>query len=739
MKLRRTLALAAALFAAPFLGRAAQASTKASYMHYLKALLLANQGSHEGALKEYEEALELDPQSAFMYQQAAELALQMGRLDKARELADRFLKLDPGNPDAVLLEGNVAWAQGDLPAAQASFERVLELKGEGRGVKVSTGAAAAEGNGAYKQALFALANLLSAESPEKAKKYFEQYLIDNPDNASEAEYQIALIEQREGRLDSAAEHLKEAVRCSPDNAQARFALAQIYETKRDTEAALGVYMEILQSDPRNIALLNHVGELFFLRGESAKAREHFLRAKGVLRDHPAACLWLALLAEQERDFASAAKALEDSAALKDDASVNLRLSYYFTQAGRLKDAVGVLESAHRKWPDSEEIAYFLALGYDDMKLASKAAEMMLEVLKANPEHRDARFQLGAIYERGGRIAEAEAQFREILKRNALDAPALNYLGYSLADRGMKLEEAEEMIRRALDVDPKNGAYRDSLGWVIYKRGNVRDAIAELKAASKLLPEDEAIWDHLGEAYMVVGDTYTAWMSWKLASSAAPKRPDLAKKIGKAESRLSSEEIGALYLKLFARLRGTIQSLGAVCLIEGGAGSKTLEFRGLLRYQAPNELRVEILGPLFVPIFHAVLSGEDAFEMDVPRIDGIPPDLLRDHLYAALTLLRDYLSGKVFAQIGAAYRKTWRSQWIETPGLIFYPDETQTQLAALKPGEDAGAAAGPRLKLSLERFQRRDGHGIPAVFRFEGKGFSIEFKLSEVAVRFKGSQ
>jgi len=734
MNPRRTLVLAAFLFAAAFLAEGAHASTKASYMHYLKALLLTNQGSHEGALKEYEEALEFDPQSAFVYQQATELALEIGRIDKARELADRFLRLEPNNPDAILLQGNVAWAQSDLRAAQASFERVLELKPVAKGVKVSTGAAEAdEETTVYKQALFGLANLLSAESPEKAKKYFEQYLVDNPENASEAQFQIALIEQREGRLDSAAGHLKEAIRNSSENAQARFSLAQIYEAKGDTESALGVYREILQGDPRNIALLNHVGELFYLSGDSARAREHFLSAKAVLSDHPTPCLWLALLAEQGRDFASAAKYLQDSAALKDDASVNLRLSYYLTQAGRLKDAVGVLEGARRKWPENEDIGYFLALGYDDLKQPSKAADMMKDVLKANPEHRDARFQLGAICERGGRIADAEVQFREILKRNAQDAPALNYLGYSLADRGLKLEEAEQMIRKAVEIDPKNGAYRDSLGWVFFKQGKAREAISELQAASKLVPDDDAVWDHLGDAYMVAGDTRTAWVSWKTALAAAPKRPEIAKKLGKSESYLCAEEIGPLYLKLFQRLRGNILSLGASCLIEGAIVGKTIRFRGLLHYRASGELSVEVIGPLFVPIFRAVLFGEDGFEMDMPNIEGLPPELLRENLYAALRMLREYLSGKVFAQPGAVYRKTWRSQWIETASAALYPDETQTQLAAVKPLD---ASAGPQLKMVLDGFGRYEGRSVPTTVRFEGKGFSFEFRLSEPAIRFR---
>jgi tetratricopeptide (TPR) repeat protein len=703
----------------------AEASNKASQMHYLKALLLANQGNSEGALKEYQQALELDPQSSFLYQQAAELALESGRMDQAREFADRFLKLEPNSPDARLLSGNVAWAQGDLRAAQASFEGVLELK-----PKVSTGTAAAGEKGdAYRQALFALANLFSAESPEKAKKYFEQYLTDNPENASEAESQIALIEQRAGRLDGAAEHLRSALRYNPDNSQARFALAQIYEMKRDTEAALGVYLELLQGDTRNIALLDHVGEIYYLQGDAARAKEHFQRAKAALPDHPATCLWLALMAEGEGDFAAAAKALGDSSALKDDAAVNLRLSYYLTQGGQLKDAVTVLEKAHARWGDNEEIAYFLALGYDDQKQAAKAVELMRKVVAASPDHRDARFQLGAIYDRAGKMPEAEEQFRELLKRNPQDAPALNYLGYSLADRGLKLDEAEAMVRRAVELDPKNGAYRDSLGWVCFKQGRFAEALPELNAAVKLLPEDDTIWGHLGEAYTVVGDTYAAWLAWKTAAAAAPGKGELVKKADKVQGLLVPEEIGELYLNLFQRERGAILSMGAPVLIEGQLGGKTLKFQGLFRFKSPNELSVEVLGPLFVPIFRAVLTGADGFEMDLPRIEGLSPEVVRETFYAALLMLREYLTGKAFAQPSALYRKSWRSVWIETPGGVFTPDDTKTRLLSYQP-------APTGLKLVFDRYQRFEGRWVPTVLRFEGKGFAFEFRLSDPSIRFR---
>ncbi|MBI2362223.1 MAG: tetratricopeptide repeat protein, partial [Elusimicrobia bacterium] len=472
--------MAAALLAALLAAVPAAAAVKSAYQHYLKALLHTNQGQYAEAMKEYEAALALDPQSATMFRQSAQLAMEMGDIPRALELATRYVELAPEDAEAFFLLGQVRWARGEGEAAREAFEKALALKP------------------GYSEALYALANLLGALSPGEAKKYFERYAAENPEDASEALFQIAVLDSRAG-LDAEAEaRLRESIAADPDNMQARHALAQLYEVRRDTDSALAAYQEILERDPRNIVLLNHVGEVFVLKDEGAKAKEYFLRAKEIAPSHPATCLWLGLMAEEAGDFAEAAKQVQESAALTEDAALSLRLSYYLTQAGRLKEAVAVLDQAHARWPDNEEVAYFLGLGYDDLKQPAKAAAMMEAVLKLKPGHRDALFQLGAVREKMGDIPGAEKAFKELLASRPNDAAALNYLGYTLADRGLRLDEALGFVERAVALDPDNGAYLDSLGWVLFKLGRAADARAALGKAVAALPGDETIWGHLAE-------------------------------------------------------------------------------------------------------------------------------------------------------------------------------------------------------------------------------------------------
>lgn len=690
----------------------AHAAQKAAYRHYLKALLLANQRNFVEALKEYEAAITLDPESVFMYEQAADLALETGQMDRARDLAERFADLSPKNGKAYYLLGNVRWASGDLAGAKAAFEKTLELSPD------------------FSEALYAMGNLLSSQSPQEAKSYLKNYLLRNPDNASDAEFQIAVIEQRSGEEESAERHLRSAIELDRDNMHAHYALAQMYEVRRDTAAALKVYAVILERDRRNIALLNHVGEMHYLNDDAVQAREHFERAKALLPDNPTTNMWLALLAEQEGDFKTAAARIRESAALTEEAPLNLRLSYYLTQDGRLKEAVEVLEKAHALWPDNEEISYFLALGYDDLKMPRKAVVLMTEVLKHRPDHRDARFQLGALYEKLDDIVEAEKQFREILKAHPDDASALNFLGYSFADRNIKLDEAEALIRRAVELKPANGAYVDSLGWVQYRKGNVQESLATLLKAVEILPYDDAVWAHVGEIQEALGRKKEAWRSWKKAQRFEPKKKEYASHVLDLEKDVPSDELGRRYQGLILEGLGQVASFGGLSSIEGKIGGQNFSFHGILHYKAPLDLRVDVLGPLFVPIFGLGVKGPDGFEMDPLNLKGVPQELVEEYLFGAIRMIRDFFEGSSLRDENVQFHKGWRRSRIETSTATLYLNKSRMQVLSVK------SKSEPELQLGLSEYRPVKGHALPARLTVQGKGFSLEFRLSGVNAVFE---
>ena len=133
----------------------------------------------------------------------------------------------------------------------------------------------------------------------------------------------------------------------------------------------------------------------------------------------------------------------------------------------------------------------------------------------------------SIIYRQGRPAESIRLLREILLLEPADATALNNLGYFLAEEGQTLEEARQLVERAVAIDPLNGSYLDSLGWVIFRLGKSREALPVLEKAFQLSPRSAAINEHLGEVLLTLGRVAEARRFWEkaLGYSDSPDQQD----------------------------------------------------------------------------------------------------------------------------------------------------------------------------------------------------------------------
>ena len=152
------------------------------------------------------------------------------------------------------------------------------------------------------------------------------------------------------------------------------------------------------------------------------------------------------------------------------------------------------------------------------------------------------FTSGSVLERAKRHDEAEQKFRELIEKDPDDARALNYLGYMLADIGDNLDEAHDMIQKALDLDPENGAYLDSLGWLYYRQEKFELAERYLVRSLEKIKRDPTVHSHLGDVYFKQGKVEKARKHWELSieewksGPAADRDPE---EIAKLETKLSN--------------------------------------------------------------------------------------------------------------------------------------------------------------------------------------------------------
>ncbi len=201
----------------------------------------------------------------------------------------------------------------------------------------------------------------------------------------------------------------------------------------------------------------------------------------------------------------------------------------WSKAGtRFKDALELLGPYSR--PRVAEI-------YREGDRAEEGLKLLRRWVEDDPELADARFHLGVYYYELDRFENADRELRAAFRLNPNHARALNFLGYSLAERKVKLEEALEMIERALEVDEWNGAYLDSLGWVYYQLGRYEAARAPLERAARELPRDATVLEHLGDVRLELGEREDALTAWGLALESDPLDPDQLR--GKIDRELTA--------------------------------------------------------------------------------------------------------------------------------------------------------------------------------------------------------
>ncbi|MEM1207564.1 MAG: tetratricopeptide repeat protein [Acidobacteriota bacterium] len=152
--------------------------------------------------------------------------------------------------------------------------------------------------------------------------------------------------------------------------------------------------------------------------------------------------------------------------------------------------------------------------------------------------------LGAAQERDGRFEDAETTFQTLLELTPNHAPALNYLGYMWAERSKNLEQALDMVRRAVSQDPDNGAYVDSLGWIYFQLGRFEEAKPHLEWAARLEPADGTVFEHLGDLYVELGEPGKARAAYRRSLDAEPTNDGVEQKLGDLEAAAGGQRDGS---------------------------------------------------------------------------------------------------------------------------------------------------------------------------------------------------
>jgi len=388
---------------------------------------------------------------------------------------------------------------------------------------------------------------LSLRDPRKAVSVSEKALELNPDNA-DAHYWLGMTKLTMRRDSEAIRELEKATELEPGHLDAQRRLAYISLNNGNYEGAARAYSEVVKTIPYDPRYRNQLGLSYMKIGEAEKAIKEFNAAIRLgskeLRPH----YYLAFLyARQSRNREAIEKCLFILQHAPGDADTTLLLGELYVAMGEFDKAIEKLERLpRRRRIDKQKRAeayYRLAMahkGKGDTALAElnfqKAIDIYNEILE---QEGDFRYYLAMVYDADGDMSNAEKYLREYISLGPGDpdsythlTDAYNFLGYMLVENDVKLEEAIELIKKAVAEEPENGAFRDSLGWAYFKLGDLDGAISELEKAAELIPDDSEVRIHLGEAYLKEGGESTAKAveQWEKALEIKPKNTALQQRL-----------------------------------------------------------------------------------------------------------------------------------------------------------------------------------------------------------------
>jgi tetratricopeptide (TPR) repeat protein len=308
---------------------------------------------------------------------------------------------------------------------------------------------------------------------------------------------------RTGSSDKAVQAFMRVVDQNPNSVQARIFLAQAYASARDLDSAIGSLQDVVDDEPRVAGTLAQLQEQ---AGKFKEAAENYTKALAVQ--------------PMSRELKYR----------------RLAVLFVLKEYGRAAEFAAQAQAQH---PDDLRFPQLQARALFEGGDRDRAFDVLETTLRAHPTDTTTQFALVGLYKDGGRVPDAERTLRQILMSEPKNADALNYLGYLMADRGQQLEEAIRLIEQALDLDPGNPSYLDSLGWAHFRQGNLDEAEKNLAPAAQQLPKNSVIQSHLGDLFARRGRLEDAIVAWTRALDGDGEdinRAELQKKIADARAK-----------------------------------------------------------------------------------------------------------------------------------------------------------------------------------------------------------
>jgi len=541
-------------------------------VYYLQGVFFEARFDLEAALEFYERANRYDQGNPVIEISLARVYLELGDPGRAERYAAALQGSERYGGEAGLILAEIAYTQGDK-------ERALDLL---------LPLADADGDTRFDALKFLSKVYLDLGRVDEAREVLEK-AVELFSEDLYLQYRLGILYYETGELERAVRAFQKAIEINPAFTNAHLALATLLQQTGRYDEAEASYRNVLELDPRNGAALKELADLLFEREEFEEGIDLIepLGEKGLLDDGGLLALGrFYYRADRIDDALEMFRKLADEgegnvAIMRAIAEIEMQRGHFNTACSYLRRAIeaepddfsnyiGILlvlhglagepagpeeafevptdeaerylrEAVRTVSADSAEDNYLLGAAMRKAEKSEEAERFLLRAEELDPQDRRTLLELATLYEQTGDFDGALERIVRLYEKDPDDPSVNNYYGYLLAEKNERLDFAERLVRKALLSEPENGYFLDSLGWVLFKKGDLEGALEVLLDAAARAGEDPVIWDHLGQIYEGLGNRGKAIEAYRTSLSIDPGEAAVERRIERLEQTVPSEK------------------------------------------------------------------------------------------------------------------------------------------------------------------------------------------------------
>ena len=498
-----------------------------SYYFFILYHINRQEGDLAGSMSNLKKAQKRDPQSSYLLIEMASLYFQNSQFKEALTVVESVLEKSPDYVDALIFKGRILEELDQVEKAKKAYQRAVSIDPGRESVALRLGELYFDDN-----------------DLAEALKVYKGLTLEIPSSYA-GHFYLGKVYALQGNNRQAIAAFKRTLQLEPELEEPKFELIELYKANRDHQKAQELFNDLLAQDPDNVRAQFGLAELHLQNNEEKRASEilaalgrridddetilrylfqqyidpkeydrTLLLLKKMLPGAPesSAMHYAFLVVYVNKKSTSLAlsqfeKIQPQSSRIYDNAVTHM--AYLFQEQELTKEAIAFFDRLIRKIPNKPNYYLYLSSFHEDTKAYSDAVAVLEKGLEVDDNHIKLNFRLGVVFDKMGNKEASIQQMKKVIQIDPNHASALNYLGYTYADLGRNLDEAEQLIKRALTHKPGDGYITDSLGWVYFKKGDYTKALQKLIQAAELVPDDPIILEHLGDAYLMNNDKENA--------------------------------------------------------------------------------------------------------------------------------------------------------------------------------------------------------------------------------------